>query len=984
MEEPIQDVLRTGCKNREKLHSIISKISENATTEESAMNEDSDDHGYEVVLPEHGYKRKLDIKCDTSRKLLKPSSVQESEEYIRGEGIDTDSVTIFPDLHHGGPFSLGGESVHTTLNDTPLHSSVIDHSPMYPQDTIRASNHDRQDRHSPQDDDDDDDDDDMSDEELNLTQQVALGLIPNKNRRQPSPCPTQLTQVPFEFQKKLEELEKEVRDLQNRNRALEESYKKLTDLVEAQNHLLSSGAPLLQHIHAQSAIQSTREELVRTPEPQTTDHKVIATSSIPSYVTSATVTQMAQPLNTSPLNSKSISKASYELPRRVSAKEVLSLWEHGCEEFPPLKDWTPTQKLKQQSKISRWKKLVDIFKNDYEGDLDAFAQNFSDPKGELLPVTTILSLYETKHTPAFLNTSSSHGGNENGTSSPVRRKSEDEERGSRGRLHSDVESELSEEHEVSETQKEKTDTGEVRYALPRKVTPRDIVHLWDHGCEQFPPVGSWSRAQKIGQETKLFRWKKIVDIFNTDCKRRWDLFDGRYSNEKGLLAISAIIAKYDAEYAVHGPIFDKPEPRRHPSVCESDSISSTCHEVEGETVIMRERNTIEPLEVKIEIPHLRGNDDVFALTANESAFDSPDSLGRRSSSNNNEDIHEPCIVPNKDGRYILPRKVTAKDVIRMWEEGFQGMPPLSQWSPAQKAGQRSKFSRWAKVYDIFKYHCKGSMHVFERLFSDERGELYPITTIVAMYDARDTATAGPPLNGSGLLSTNGGSSESEVYQLPRKVSAKDVVRLWEEGCEAFPPICKWPKIHRVGHETKLFRWKKVVDIFRKDCDSSWEVFESRFSNLKGELLPISAILAKYDLENEPISYYKPLTYNGTVTNKELNAHQITESAELPEGEARSPNKPTEFILPKKVSALDVIYLWENGMGDMPPVCQWSTSQRAGQRSKISRWNKIVDIFKYECGSDIRQFEEKYKDERGELMPITTILNLHDAQDKPWE
>ena len=86
-----------------------------------------------------------------------------------------------------------------------------------------------------------------------------------------------------------------------------------------------------------------------------------------------------------------------------------------------------------------------------------------------------------------------------------------------------------------------------------------------------------------------------------------------------------------------------------------------------------------------------------------------------------------------------------------------------------------------------------------------------------------------------------------------------------------------------------------------------------------------------------------------------------------------------FILPKKVSALDVIYFWENGLGDMPPVCQWSPAEKATQRSKVSRWSKIVDIFKYECGGDIRQFEEKYKDDRGELMPITTILNLHDAQ-----
>lgn len=868
---------------------------------------------------------------------------------------------------------------------------------------------------------------------MNHMQQV--GLVPAKKRKEEIVSIPSDEEVPFYFQRRLEDLEKEVRQLQNKNRALEESYKKLSNLVEAQNHLLASGGPMLQRMPTPACTApQTREDCVSIADIQPTDRKVIATASIPSYVTSQSFTQsskLARMQSTSPSVTKQNGVTAFELPRRVSAKEVLHLWEYGCDEFPPLKDWTPTQKLKQQSKISRWKKLVDIFQNGYGGDWDRFERSFSGNKGEVLPVTTILSLFETQQTPAFLSASTLK---ENGVHSPIRIKAEEEEDKitSRQHLHSDVESEVSdvstenlEPRSVEQLPKEgnsaKLDSqSEVRYTLPRKVTPRDIVSLWENGCEDFPPVGMWSRAQKIGQETKIFRWKKVVDIFNGDCHRNWDLFDRKYTNEKSLpLPISSIIAKYDAEHVVHGPIFDTKEPRRN-SIIAGFGSSSSFGETENETVIVKTDQTMGPVEVKIEIPNLGDSDDVFSLGTGDSAFGSQESLGQctlitteASTTEYHNGIHlkaqrESCTSP-RDDKYILPRNVTAKDVIKMWEEGYEDMPPLSTWSPAQKAGQRSKFSRWAKIYDIYKYHYKGDMDDFERAFSDEKGELIPVTTIVAKHDARDTSASNASSisfsSPSMVVQSSTDGPELEIYQLPRKVSAKDVVELWEEGCERFPPVSKWPKIHRVGHETKLFRWKKIVDIFRKDCSGSWEKFEERFCNSKGELLPISAILAKYDLENEPVSYFKPLNLNGSVRHSvdkpgptmadtpqlSSNLPESTEGNAIPTDTflpktASTPAlaKQPEFILPKKVSALDVIYLWENGLDDMPPVCQWTSPQKASQRSKISRWNKIVDIFKYECCSDIRLFEEKYKDERGELMPITTILNLHDAQDKPWE
>ena len=705
---------------------------------------------------------------------------------------------------------------------------------------------------------------------------------------------------------------------------------------------------------------------------------------------------------------------SYELPRRVSAKDVLHLWERGNEDFPPLKDWTPTQKLKQQSKISRWKKLVDIFKNDYKGDMKVFEESFSDTKGEILPITTILSLYETQQTPAFLTTitPSKYEPHASATGSDALSSLRDKVFSEPDHRDLKTESKLVQASETLDYDENPTDiqdehiqgadrtssvsdvngdASNTRFQLPRKVGPRDILQLWEHGCEQFPPVSQWTRAQKIGQETKVFRWKKIVEIFKQDCGSDWTKFECRYSNERGQpLAISAIIYKFDIENTSTGPIFERKysdpgpltSPREQPLTSADRGLREAPESVSFTGAVKVEKLSQQESATVLSFPAGPGEEPREVWAQGHTQLKSPLS---------------PVTSPlNSPSMYILPRKVTAKDIIRMWEEGSGDMPPLCHWTPTQKAGQRSKFSRWAKIYDIFKYYCKGDMKEFEAKFSDERGELLPVTTIVAMYEARETS---PGMAGTlPNVSRDHSSSEAvegEIFQLPRKVTAKDVVHLWENGCEYFPPVCKWPKIHKVGHETKLFRWKKTVDIFRKDCGGSWEKFEQRFSNARGELLPISAILAKYDLENEAaLPYYRihPSSSNGTVLGAKLVAKRRTDVSEggtqagredsgsdSSDEQGQQTDRSAAFILPKKVSALDVIYFWENGLGDMPPICQWSPAEKATQRSKVSRWNKIVDIFKYECGGDIRQFEEKYKDERGELMPITTILNLHDAQ-----
>ncbi|KAM7442109.1 hypothetical protein ABFA07_008928 [Porites harrisoni] len=942
--ESSQDA-RSG--REENLQSIISKITDDAGSIPDSGLDESD---FLLVATEHSsFKRKTEQDdSDEVRKIPKEdlgSDVKFISDEIK-QDIDSMPVQIFHDLPGEGPFPIASSA----QGDVLIHDQTQPvFQPLAIEDPHNEVTHALEDSL---------DNVQVSANSPIPMPQVALGLIPNKDVLLPEQVSAE--QVTLQFQKKLEDLEQQVKVLQNRNLALEESYKKLSDLVEAQNHLLASGGPIIQRL-APTTPQEVLDDTTNQKEP----------SGASPTTPTPKVPQISEKLFLG-LSQQASKPAvqSYELPRRVSAKEVLNLWENGCDEFPPIKDWTPTQKLKQQSKISRWKKLVDIFKADYHGDMKSFEESFSDARGEVLPVTTILSLYETQQTPAFLGRSRTELDETVSSSGDNSQQEADDEGKKRVRNSLDSESEDVDDGEGNADSKV-TDSGvtqpstEVRYYLPRKVTPKDIVRLWEEGCEEFPPVCQWTRAQKIGQETKIFRWRKIVEIFNKDCNRSWDHFYGKYANDRGhLMAISSIIAKYDAENATSGPIFDIPEAR-------SRLIAGSKEEDSGLASEKLSATSTTPLnsigEVKVEDPN-----------------------------------------PGEGTSHILPRKVTAKDIIKLWETGYGDLPPLHKWTPAQKSGQRSKFSRWTKIYDIYKYHCKGDMSMFESKFSDERGELYPVTTIVAMFDACESPSSlSSPFSGTMQTGKKAGEgSDTEIYQLPRKVTAKEVVQLWEEGCELFPPVSKWQKIHKVGHETKLFRWKKIVDIFRKDCGGSWEKFEERFSNPKGELLPVSAILSKYDLENEPPSYL-PKGFASSLTSfKTAGKDQITRveesltavrskndqlvedenkefasDSEMVGGDSSPQKVGAEFILPKKVTALDVIYLWENGMGDMPPLCQWTPTQKASQRSKISRWNKIVDIFKYECNSDIRKFEEKYRDEKGELLPITNILNLHDAHDK---
>lgn len=84
--------------------------------------------------------------------------------------------------------------------------------------------------------------------------------------------------------------------------------------------------------------------------------------------------------------------------------------------------------------------------------------------------------------------------------------------------------------------------------------------------------------------------------------------------------------------------------------------------------------------------------------------------------------------------YILFCKVIVKDIIKLWEIGYGDLLFFYKWMFVQKVGQCSKFLCWIKIYDIYKYYCKGDLSLFELKFLDECGELYFVIMIVVMFD----------------------------------------------------------------------------------------------------------------------------------------------------------------------------------------------------------------------------------------------------------
>ena len=911
----------------------------------------------------------------------------------------------------------------------------------------------------------------------------AFGLVPVRNpppSSQATPCHCNCH---TQLERKFCALEKKFTLLLNKHDILQQSHDKLSQLVEAQNHLLACHTAPPPTREAQANFTSHENKFIKSPcniEP--------CPSTSPQHST-----PLHDPLNQRPFSetpdlppdtSPDNEEQFYTLPRRATARDIIRLWEEGSRVIPPVKNWSPAQKMKVQSKLARWKKIIDILKTDCNGDMTLFEEKYSNGNGDILPVTTILALHENQLSSQFLSKGFSNvKQNTIELKSPIKCKNE-------------FVSELNPESGMPQEAAAPDDKATNRYVLPRKVTARDVVHLWDVGCDEFPPIATWSKAQKIGQETKIFRWKKIVDLFKADCNSDWDMFCDRYSNEKGeLLPLATILAKHEALYTQDHVIPDK-QPPTTPSDTNTTRVT---------TPTTKQATTCSP----------------------------PDTPNSSTPTTSESPILEKS--PRDSDAVILPRKVTAFEVVRYWTDGCENFGPVKDWTRTQKMGQETKISRWKKIYEIFRYQCCRDWDEFCRRYSNQRGELLPIATILAKYEAEnplgapsykqheneshDGVTPGlatqiigescatsftdngytlpqvvdvdiivtyageyvlpdqltavqalslwehgteqvPPIKNWSEKQTNqpelvdnirrvaeiferdcgshfrrfldrfsdtGGEllpiagiiysahcrkyspffteyqksikhsrSRGEQYELPKRVGAKEIVWLWDHGCQDFPPVKAWSSAQKLRYTTKLSRWRKIADIFHDKCDSNWRIYEEKYSNANGELLALSTVISMQDV-TETESYASMIKrspeHNGDVWNVESETNSGIEknsksSADHCDFDAvQNVNESTgnestdhqEFYLPKKVNALDIIYYWENGFGELPPVSEWNTLQRFRQRSKISRWSKIYDIYKNHCGGKLTEFEQLYSDENGQLLPATTIISMYESR-----
>lgn len=502
---------------------------------------------------------------------------------------------------------------------------------------------------------------------------------------------------------------------------------------------------------------------------------------------------------------KNLLKEIYTLPRKingrkVSAKDVIQLWEHGMGDIPPIRTWNKSQKFKQQSKISRWKKIVDIFKYQCNSDMKTFTQIYSDGHGCLLPVAAITSKFET--------------------------------------VYGD---------ELSITSK-----------LMTVSTSADLLE----------------KANSDADDTESKKRKLEEESFEKE--RSAEPFPNHHEGEKRFKSPPALIRS--SSPPPHKLMKDDSSPTSESSLADTlrtitvtvadEQRPETIKMIECKREQMSEETSPHPLTpYQDDEPNnkekVNPNDSWMSLNTSDSDTNEPPKI-------NLNDVTEASMAASRmmsPRASHIPDNINVKDAIVLWEKGSNELSPIKKWTPQQKENQKDLVSRIEKIYYIYSDIFKRNYKYFLRECSNEHGELQTMEEILSKFHSF-LVERGPFIPQSIGISTSSMTfdfshhktltqSTDELYLLPRKingrkVNAKDVLQLWYHGVNKIPPVKHWSPQQKAVQQSKISRWKKIVDLYEQDFRGNWEHFESHFSNSSGQLLPISAIIAKHEEENREL------------------------------------------------------------------------------------------------------------------------------------
>ena len=623
----------------------------------------------------------------------------------------------------------------------------------------------------------------------------------------------------------------------------------------------------------------------------------------------------------------------YTLPRKingqkVSAKDVIRIWEEGFGSIPPVKLWTPNQKLKQQSKISRWKKIVDIFKSECSGNMKMFEHRYSNECGILLPIAAIIAKYE-QCQPGL-----------DSLKQPTM---------------SNVNQSI---FNVSQTTVNVTHPSAMKSEFPRENADRywgSYKRLYELGKEWDYKVAQSCSDRRAFTIRQVENWQRDSIRSSADRRRKSlsSISEAQREVETSISQRHDSTRSYLDQQQLHKNNANIPEAAS--SVIQASASDSTINNdscapsLQGNDFHKSSTMSINEYNAAIGVDLAVAQNRLHTLEDLDGPSPVPDSENSDTSSNRDVDITgtESSVSVAPSECYGLPNDYVDLNEEKV-EKGHNSMSSSSGISQSQRSRQSS---------------TNGSEIPREE----------PKSVIMFEGDSRDATTGNP--------ATNVRNSSCSV--LPESDDPFEVIQLWETGNDHCPPI-RFLDVNddKIRHP-HVVAWRKFIDIFNYHCNSDKQILAQKYSDEQGRLLRVSEILHLFEATHllPPLEPQRSPIQDSLPATRPAASYKQT----APMLDMKRANPDTNvYILPRKinghkVSARDVIHIWHHGLKHVPPVGTWLPQQKVRQQSKISRWKKIVEIFEVDCNGDMQRFEAKYSSKMGDLLPIAAIISKYEAE-----